>query len=91
MREVGQGVGSLGLSARRLISLTPRLALVFHEGVVVVAWAAVAWCERRPGTGRVGCWRWRASCGDASGGWRAAWRDPVGVSTPSASLAGSAA
>jgi hypothetical protein len=53
---------------------------------VAVIWAAVEWCERRPGTSLMAAGAAVRVAGTTSGGWRAAWRDPVGVSRPSALL-----
>jgi hypothetical protein len=62
------------------------LASAFHEGVVAVAWAAVGWCERRPGMSLVaaGAAVGAAGTARAAGGQRG--RDPVGLGRPSALL-----
>jgi hypothetical protein len=49
-REQGPGRALLPMPCRSV------LASAFHEGVVAVVWAAVGWCEWRPGRlgGRAG-------------------------------------
>jgi hypothetical protein len=64
----------------------PDLTSAFHVGVVAVAWVAVGWCERRPGSSGVTAGAAVLAAGDTWDGRRAAWREPIGMGRPSGLL-----
>src|SRR5215217_6850456 len=63
-----------------------RLPPTLHVGVVAVAWVAVGWCERRPGSSGVAAGAAVLAAGDTWDGGRAGWRDPYRDGRPSALL-----